>query len=93
MDRTDQGFGLVRRDLLRPGVLTGDPVEEPARRGPVTTGRHEDVDHLAVLIDGPVDVAPDAGDTDVGLVDEPAETDGVAARASDINQFRGEALH
>ena len=48
---------------------------------------HVHVDHLAVLVNGPVDVAPQAGNLDVSLVDEPAipgsMTDG---RAASINK-------
>ena len=75
VDRTDHGLRLVGRDLLRSSVLPEDAVEEPACCGTVATGRDEDVDHLAVLVDGPIDVAPDASDTDVGFVNEPAATD------------------
>ena len=56
-------------------------------------GRDVDVDDLAVLVDGPVDVAPAAGDLDVGLVDEPAVADRVAARPGRVGQERREALH
>ena len=92
-DRTDQCLRLIGGDLLRSSVLTEDPVEEPACCGTVTAGRDEDVDHLAVLVYGPVHVTPDAGDTDVGLVDEAAATDRVAARAGGVDQLRGETLH
>jgi hypothetical protein len=37
----------------------------------MTAFADEDVDELAVLIDRPVEVAPAAGDLDVGLLDEP----------------------
>jgi hypothetical protein len=47
----------------------------------VAAYRDEDVDHLAVLVDGPVHIAPDAGNIQVGLVDKPASAGGVAARA------------
>ncbi|GAA1378322.1 hypothetical protein GCM10009661_49640 [Catellatospora chokoriensis] len=49
--------------------------EEPAGRTGVAAGRHEHVDDLRVLVDGPVHVAPHAGDDlDVCLVDEPPVT-------------------
>jgi hypothetical protein len=37
----------------------------------VATGSDEDVDDLPVLADGPVGVAPDTVDVEVGLVDKP----------------------
>ncbi len=46
--------------------------------GDVGSFRDVHVDDLAVLVDGAVHVASDAGDFDVGLVDEPAVTDRVA---------------
>jgi len=41
--------------------------EEPAGRQNVTSLRDVHVDHLAVLIHGPVHVPPDTGDLDIGL--------------------------
>ena len=67
LDSADQHLRLVGVDLLRSGVLSEDAVEEPLGCHAVAAGGEEDVDHLAVLIDGPVHVAPDAGDTDVGF--------------------------
>ena len=49
--------------------------------------------HLTVLVHGSVHVAPDAGDADVSLIDEPAVADTVTARASSVDDERGEALH
>ena len=37
------------------------------------------VDHLAMLVDSAVDVLPDSGDFDVGLICEPAVRDTVSA--------------
>ena len=34
---------------------------------------------MAVVVNGPIHVPPDAGDTDVGFVDEPPSTDRVTA--------------
>ncbi len=52
----------------------------------------EDVDDLAVLVDGPVDVPPHSGDLDVGLVDEPPIPDGAPARTGRVDQLRSELL-
>ena len=74
-------------------MLTQDTLEEAARCGAVTADGHENVDHLTVLIYSPVHVPPDAGDTDVGLVDEPPSTDRVAAGAGRVDQLRCEVVH
>ena len=67
--------------------------EERARRGDVPTLRHVHVDHLAMLVDRPVDVPPDPGDLDVGLVDEPAIPSHVPTRPGRVDQQRREPLH
>ncbi len=59
----------------------------------VASFRHVHVDDLAVLIHGPVHVAPHTGDLDVGLVDEPAVTDAVTTRPRRVDEQRCEALH
>jgi hypothetical protein len=46
-----------------------------------------------VLVDGAVYAAPDAGDLDVGFIDEPALADTVPARPSRVDDQRSEALH
>ena len=46
-----------------------------------------------MLVDRPIDVAPAAGDPHVGLVDEPARYDRVAAWSRRVDQQRREALH
>jgi DNA-binding transcriptional LysR family regulator len=47
-------------------------LEEPAGTVDVPPAADEHVDDLPVLIDGPVDVAPDTVDLEVCLVDEPS---------------------
>ncbi len=42
--------------------------------------RDEHVNHLAVLVNGAVDVAPLPGDFHVGLVDEPTRTNAASTR-------------
>jgi hypothetical protein len=73
------GCHLRRADglLEEPGGRLGDPP-----RG------HEHVDDLACLVDHTVDVAPLAGDLDVGLVHEPSLPDDVAAWLGGIGQQR-----
>jgi len=52
-----------------------------------------DVDDLPILVDGSVDVAPDAVDLDVCLVDEPPVTRCVAGEPGGIGQQRREPLY
>jgi hypothetical protein len=57
------------------------PFEQSVGRRRVPPHGDEHVDDLPELVDGAVDVAPPAGDLHVGLVDEPATSDGVPAGA------------
>ena len=50
------------------------------------------VDHLAVLIDRPVHVSPRTSDLHIRLVDEPADTGCVSARAGGLDGQKGEVL-
>jgi hypothetical protein len=67
--------------------------EEVLRGRRVSACRDVHIDDLAELIDGPIHVPPPAGDGDVGLVDIPAITDGMATRTGRVDQQRREALH
>jgi hypothetical protein len=73
--RCPVGGDLDRRDPRR----ADRPHKEPAGSRHVPPWRDEYVDDLAELIDRAIDVAPTAGDLDIGLVDLPAVTDSVAA--------------
>jgi hypothetical protein len=53
--------------------------EERSRRRNVASFRDVHVDHLAMLVDSAVDVLPDSGDFDVGLICEPAVPNTVPA--------------
>ena len=66
--------------------------EERPCSGDVSTAGDEDVDDLAVLVDSSVDVAPNAGDFDVGLIHEQARPDDTAARAGPVDRQRRETL-
>jgi len=46
-----------------------------------------------MLVDRPVDVGPDPGDLDVGLVDKPPISGQVPSRPGRVDQQRGEPLH
>src|SRR5438270_4308924 len=83
----------VGRDFDRLTVSDGRGREEPSGGPSVAPRRNVDINDLAVLVDGSVDVAPPAGDLDVGFVDIPAVADRVAARSGRVDQQRGEALH
>jgi hypothetical protein len=86
--RRPVGDDLDRRRL---GSANG-PLEEPAGCLDISLCRHKNVDDLAELVDGPVDIPPPAGDLHVGLVDLPAVSDGVAAWAGGLGQQRREPL-
>jgi hypothetical protein len=60
----------VGGDLGRDGARAQRPGEEPPRRAQVAPRRQEDIDDLAVLVDGPLQVRPLAGHLDVGLIGE-----------------------
>src|SRR5712691_7170178 len=67
--------------------------EKPPRRSGIAPGRDVDVDDLAVLVDGSVDVAPPAGDLHVGLIDVPTIADRMPAGSGRVGEERREALH
>ena len=89
VDRGRVGDHLAGRDLQHPER----PSEELPGRVGVTPHGDQDVDDLPVLVDGPVDVAPDSVDLHVGLVAEPPVAWGVAAEPGGVGQQWGEALH
>ena len=66
--------------------------EAPGRTGIASSGQ-VDVDDLAELVDGSVQVTPHAPDLDLGLVGQPAITDGVATWTRRLHQQRSEPLH
>jgi hypothetical protein len=93
IDDAQQRCSQISRDLLRPVTAREHYLEEPGRRYEVAALGHVHVDDLAVLVNGAVHVPPDTGNSDVGLIDEPAITDTVPARPSRVDDQRGETLH
>jgi hypothetical protein len=89
---SSQGVGPVGGDLSRPAVGADRSGEEGRRCLQVTLFGHEYVDDLPVLINGPVDVSPGAGNPDVGLVDELVTTHTMAARPGRVDEQRREPL-
>jgi hypothetical protein len=83
------GNDLYRGDLRRADGL----LEEPAGGCRIPPRGDEDVDDLPELVDRAVDLAPPAGDLHVGLVREPALTDGVPAGPGGFGQQGREPLH
>jgi hypothetical protein len=69
------------------------PLEETASCSDVAPWGDEHVNDLAWLVDGPVDIAPLAGDLHIGLVDLPALADGMSAGPGSLGQQAGEAKH
>jgi hypothetical protein len=92
-DHVRQRGRAIGDDLVRLTVCEQRLREERPCRGDVTPLGDQDVDDLAVLVDCPVHVAPDAGDFDVGLVDEPSNPDRVPARSHCVDQQWREPLH
>jgi len=88
------GRRLVRRNTLRAHVGSRDGLREEGRgRRRIVRLAQVDVDHLAVLVDGPVSVDPVAGQPDVGLVHSPTATNAMAMRTRRVLIQRREALH
>jgi hypothetical protein len=92
VDDAHQGSGLVGGDLTRTPVGCQCALKERRGRRYVAALRDRAVDDLAVLVQGPVDVAPDTGNFHVGLVYEPPVADSVTTRPGRIDQQRREAL-
>ena len=83
------GDDLNRRDLGR----ADGPLEEAAGSPPVTLDGEEDIDDLAELVDGAVDIAPPASDLHIRLIHLPAVPDGVPAGPGGLGEQRREPLH
>lgn len=83
----------VGRDLDRSPTVGQGSGEEGPRRGGMAASGDQHVDDLAVLIDGPVEVTPAAGDPDVGLVDKPPITARVPEGAGRVHKLRRQGLH
>lgn len=67
-------------------------MEEPSGCAAVPPRRDVHVDHLAVLIHGPVDIPPTAGDLDVSLIDLPSGPNPVPGTAGSFGQDWREPL-
>ena len=93
IDHVRQGRSAIGDDLRRAAMRPQRHGEEPSHRGAISVLGDEHVNGRAVLVDGPVDVAPDAVDLHSGFTNEPAVTHGMSARADRIDQLRREALH
>ena len=86
IDNAQQGCSQICGDLSGTPVVAQRGFEEVPRGGDIAPLRYLDVDHLAVLIHGAVDVAPGTVDLDVGLVDEPAVADAVPAGSGRVDE-------
>ena len=93
LDHRDQRRGFVGDDLCGPRMGPERRFEEAPSCWSVASRRDEDVDDLAVLVERPVHVAPDAGDLDVGLVDEPSVPHHMAAGSRGLDEQRREMLN
>ena len=93
VDRIDGrlvGAALVHRDLVRIAVPSHGFVEEALRRGHVALRSKQEVHGFAVLVDGAVEVFPDALDLDVRLVHAPAAADRALVLAGHLLDERQE---
>ncbi|MFT5267008.1 MAG: hypothetical protein ACI88C_000430, partial [Acidimicrobiales bacterium] len=92
IDDARQGSSQVGGHLTRTPKGFQCDLKEPCGRRDVAPLRGIDVDDLAVLVQGPVDVTPDTGNFHVGLVHEPPIADSVTTRPRRVDQQRREAL-
>jgi hypothetical protein len=93
LDHAEQRRGLVRHHLNGSVMVPQRYLEESSGGRQVPPAGQVHVDDLAGLVDRPVQVTPDTGDLDVGLVHEPAIPNGVATRPCHLDQERREPLH
>jgi len=91
-DRRVDG-GSVGGDLDRSGGADQRGVEEPPGRSGITPVGQHHVDDLAELVNRPIQVPPDTGNSDVCFVDVPGVAGIVAARSGGVDQPRCEPLH
>ena len=92
-DHVRESRGPVCDDLFRFVACVEHGSEEFACCRDMAFRRDENVDDLAVFIDRPVDVSPDASDFYVGLVDEQTVPDRVADLAGCFDQDRRDMLY
>jgi hypothetical protein len=59
----------------------------------VAAGRDQHIDHLAVLVDRSVEVAPAARNFDISLVHEPPVTGCASGWSGGVDELRSEGLH
>ena len=93
VEHSGVGGSTVSGDLGRDCAGAQRPGEETPGSGQVTPGRQQDVDDLAMLVNGPVEIGPRASDLHVCLVGEPPVTGSMAARPRRLDELGGEPLH
>lgn len=67
------------------------PVEETLRRGHIAFGRKQETDGFALLVDGAVQILPDALDLDIGLIHAPTAAGRALVFAGHFLDHRQEA--
>ncbi len=80
-------------DLDWPAAVRQRPGEGSAGGGLVAAGAGEDVDDLSVLVDGPVQIRPTAGDLHLRFSHEPPVAGTVPAGPGRVGEQGCEALH
>lgn len=70
-DRRRKRIGTTRADLVRrqQGLVLQHLAEKPLGSVDVTLCRQQEVDRISLAVDGPVQVAPFATNSDLGLID------------------------
>ena len=85
--------GPIRHNLCRLAMVCEHASEELPCCRDITPSRDVHVDHLAVLVDRPVDITPDTPDLHIGLIDKPPAAYRMAAGAGNLDDKWGEVLH
>ena len=86
IDNAQQRCSQIGGDIFCAAMSLQHCGLERCRRRDVASFRHVHVDHLAMLVDSAVDVLPDSGDFDVGLINEPAVPDAVSAWSCRVDE-------
>jgi hypothetical protein len=89
----DAAGARVSGDLGRDRGRAQRPGEEPPGRGQVTPLGQQHVNDLAVLVDRPLQVGPQASHLDVSLIGKPPVTRDVTAGPGGLDELGSEPLH
>lgn len=74
------------------GIVPAQRQDEPPGCGQVTARGEQHADDLALLVDGPVQIRPPAGDLDMGLIGEPQVARSIPTQPRRLDELRCEPL-